>query len=238
MRMILYVALALAVGLTAPFALAFDTNVDLKKSGGDDAFDIAIVLAGHENVTGTYDGYPSGRFQTKTIDKAGSNTVIHWEAPTGSVAGDGVQNGEVVHVGFSTGDGDAEIVDSYWTDEDGARIFGSTVLIVGGHVGRDWIGVTNRFPLVAEVNVRAVGLDAPMPLAELNAQNEELMALLEPVGGPLVLGPGETVELPLPDAAAGAAAVVVLIESQGPGSQAVAQNFQQRTFAESAADLP
>lgn len=240
MRTTLFALLALTLVLVAPMAAAYDTNVDLKKQGGDDAWDVAIVLAGDEHVTNTYDGYSSCHFDTKTIDSAGSNTVIHWETPTGSVGGDGIQDGEVIHVGFSTADHDADIVDSYWTDEDGARIFGSKILIVGGHIGRDRVRVTNNFPLVAEVSVRAATFDGALPLEVLNARNDELMAQLEPLGGPFILLPGDEMVLPFEMPAPDGGAVVVLIESQGDGSQAVAMNFQQQDFGTATvdADLP
>jgi len=231
MRRILYFGLGLSLLAVAPFVLAYDTNVDLKKQGGDTAWDVAIVLAGQEDTTDTYDGYPSGRFQTVTVDSAGANTVIHWENPTGSVAGDGITDGEVVHVGFSTADHDASIADSYWTDENGARIFGSTVLIVGGHVGSDWVTVENTFPMAADIRSIRVGtFPAPLPLADLNARNLALLDQLVPVSGPMILLPGDTVSFPLAVPAVPGGSVVLLVEASAPDSDAVAMTFQQRSF--------
>jgi hypothetical protein len=219
-----------AILLLSPVAGAYDTNVDLRKQGGPKAWDVGIVLAGQENVGPTYNGYSDCRFGTVTIDNAGANTVIHWENPSGSTGGDGIDNGEVIHVGFSTSDHDATIVDSYWTDENGARIFGSTVVVVGGHIGRDWVRVENTFPVVAHVNeVRVGAFAAAWPLADLNARNPELLDQLQPVGGGFELAPGESVILPF-DGGADAAAVVVMIDANAPDSDAAAINFIQDTF--------
>lgn len=231
MRRILSLCLGLSLLAAAPFVLAYDTNVDLKKQGGETAWDIAIVLAGHEDTTNTYDGFSTGHFQTVTVDSAGANTVIHWENPTGSIAGDGIDDGEVVHVGFSTADGDASIADSYWTDENGARIFGSTVLIVGGHVGSDWVAVENTFPMVADIRSIRVGtFAAALPLAALNAHNADLLAQLVQVSGPMTLPPGGTVSFSLPEQVAPGGSVVLLVEAGSPESQAVTMTFQQRSF--------
>lgn len=215
----------------APVAGAYDTNIDLKKQGGDTAWDFAIVLEGDESVGPTFNGYTSGRFGTVTVDDAGANTVIHWENPSGSIAGDGIDSGEVIHVGFSTADHNAKVVDSYWTDENGARIFGSTVVIVGGHVGTGWVTLENPFPIVAHIGeVRAGAFDRAWALADLNAHNAELLDQLLPVGGGFELAPGEVVTLPIP-AGADAGAVVVAIEATAPGSEAAVINFIQDTLA-------
>ena len=49
-----------ALGLMTSAALAYDVNKDLQNVGSQPAYDVAVVLAGQENVTGHFDGYSRG----------------------------------------------------------------------------------------------------------------------------------------------------------------------------------
>src|SRR5580704_2621458 len=120
-----FLMLGLSMGLLAIAAQAYDVNKDLRNLGPA-AHDLAVVLSGPETIIAHYDGYPSGNFASFSNGLSGSNQLLRWQN-----FWDGndnrIENGQVIHVGWTTADHSSSILDMYWTDVCGNRIPGSVV---------------------------------------------------------------------------------------------------------------
>lgn len=217
--------LALAV---SPLA-AYDCNIDIKNTGTQVAWDVAVVLEGIENITRTFDGYSTGRFQTLTKNTSGPNTVLHWEHPTGSIAGNGIDPNEIIHVGWSTTDQNSHVVDMYWTGEEGERLFGSNIRVTLAQIIGNRVTFSHAFASAGvdlrhiRYSIRPHRWDLPL----LNPSNATLMASLRPLESFLHLEPGDVVTLTIPEAVPAGAAVTLVYEAGSPDSDGLSTVFVQ-----------
>lgn len=214
----------------------YDVNKDLKNLGPA-AYDVAIVLKGSETITKSMNGYPPGdpdrpgQFSSRTESIVGGNTVIHWEYMDDGTD-DKIDTGQTIHVGFSTADGNREIVDMYWTNRNGGRIRGSIVRDVYGQVTYDsnhltWVLGNSMVEQATVGNVRYAILSSPETLEGLGFGNAELAAALHPIDGTFVLAGGESTTIDIPGSVAPGSAVVLVYEVTGEGSGAVVTNYVQ-----------
>jgi hypothetical protein len=187
------------------------------------------VLEGQERVSETFDGWQSGLFQSVCHDSTGTDTIIHWRFPKGSVAGDGIQPGETVHVGWSVDDHNSRPRDMYWTDEGGGRIPGSKIMTVTGHIGTGGITFSNGTPDYVRIgNPRFVQVDVPYALADLNQDNVQLMSRLAPLGPPeFTLAPGQSLTIAYPSGVASNPSVVAVYQANAAGDDAETLVFVQ-----------
>lgn len=218
----------LLVAVSASSALAMDVNLDIVNQGVE-AWDFAVVLAGTENVTQTYNGFSDGvRFGNAAQIQVGSDKLIHWTNPTKPI-----KPGELFHIGWSTADHTSRIKDMYFTDKYGQRIKCSSTLIVGGHfspVRPNVIAFTNTFDAATAIAVRAPRFmiaEQPLPLAVLTSRNAELMAQLRPLTGDFEVRPGETVEVELPIPVQPGQAVNLVYDVTGAGTDGQVLSFVQ-----------
>lgn len=222
----------------------YDVNKDLKNLGPA-AYDVAIVLKGSETITNSMNGYPPGdpdrpgQFSSRTESIVGGNTVIHWEHMDDGTDNK-IDNGQTIHVGFSTADGNREILDIYWTNASGQRIRGSVVLDVYGKVtyGSNRLAwdLANSYAEQATVsNIRYAILSSPETLPGLGVGNQALAAALHPIDGTFVLAGGESTTIEIPGDVAPGSAVVLVYEVSGEGSAAVVTNFVQTVLPAAAA---
>lgn len=242
MRKLLVTATAL---LGACAALAFDVNKDLKNLGGP-AKGICVELCGSETITNTYDGYTGGPYTgwfaaPSVSTNAAGNTVICWSGFSDG-GNDVIDPGQIVHVGWSTADGNSSICDMYYTDGNGNRLPDSKIENTipefppfnPGPLVVNWEN-TNSQQLIFIQDVSFVIRPAPMPLAELNILNEPLNAVMTPVpGGSFALAPGQALPMPLPQVPAGGA-IVLRYQVTGPASSSAAIDFVQWTATPSLA---
>jgi hypothetical protein len=228
------VVLAAALSTSASHAAGpVDCNVDLRNLGPWTAYDVAIVLAGNEKIDGTYDGVaPYLHFRNFCQSTDGSTTTLHWQTPWNETTNTPgvITPGTTIHVGYSTPDNTSEILDAYWTDEDGGRIPGAGIAITGGHIDHSGVTISNSLRSrisISNLRYNLYGIDSRLPLGALVGANEQLMASLRPLGGTEVvtLNPGESLRVnfpsPVPD---GFSALVVFTEESGdPKTNAAAQ---------------
>jgi hypothetical protein len=218
--------------LMAQGAFAYCANKDLKNLGPT-AYDLAVILSGNQNVTWTFDGYLSGpkvgKFGTVGIGPSGGNTKIHWQNFKDGTD-TAINTGQVIHVGWCTS-GQSNVTNMFWTNQQGNPIPGSVVYnITSGWRYRTNFLVAvflNHFPVPVTIsNVHWAAFPVPFGLDQINAENTELNAALQPVpgGAAFVVAPGEEVELPLPDIAPGWA-LELRYEVRGSGSDAEAVDF-------------
>jgi hypothetical protein len=233
------IAWATALGMTTSAAFAYDVNKDLRNIGTQPAYDVAVVLAGQENVTAHFDGYAGRRFGSFSSGPSGPNTLLHWQNLIEPGGNGRIDPNEVVHVGWSTADHSSHVLDMYWTDQSGNRIPGSIIFNItsdwtyeSGFVALSWDNIFetewgDRFPL--DITEVAVGVfPTPWPLSELNAQNEALNEALQPLpDGSFVLEPDQVITLPVPATVPTGGAVVVRYQVTGPGGAAFAVDWVQ-----------
>jgi hypothetical protein len=114
-------------------AFGLDKNDDLTNLGPD-AYDLVIVLSGKETVKMEdkyhFDGYETGsrkgKFSSFSSGPEGSDTKLHWQKfddGTDKI----IQKDQTIHVGWTTEDHNHQVLDMYWTDESGEKIFGSII---------------------------------------------------------------------------------------------------------------
>ncbi|NIM13202.1 MAG: hypothetical protein GTO45_13880 [Candidatus Aminicenantes bacterium] len=222
---------------------AYDVNKDLINVGKD-AYDLKVILSGYEVVprNGHFDGWhyiePRGWFESFAHgqnDKTG-NTELHWQNfndGTDNV----INNGQVIHVGWTTIDHSSKVIDMYWTGKDGQKMPGSIILnITSGwtyeqasyaylHWDNDY---TVEMPIQIN-NVQYAVMATSVPLEELNTRNEELNSQFQPIAGgeSFEVQPGEEVTLQVPENVPPGSAVVVRYQVDGPGSDARVIDFVQ-----------
>lgn len=178
-------------------------NKDLKNLGPD-AYDIAVILSGHQTITWHFDGYSNGHFSSFSSLLVGPDTELHWQNfwdGTDNI----IQTGQIIHIGWGTLN-PHYIKDMYWTDKAGKRIEKSKVCNViprirphptGGLID---VAFDNNFllemqqrPAVAISDVRYVIRNTLTPLEDLNAQNPDLDAKnLSLVGDSIEIAPGDS----------------------------------------------
>lgn len=222
----------LALLLGAQGAYAYDYNCDLQNVGSRDAFDIAVVLSGSENVTATFNGYNDGSwlqghfYQVTKTPTAAGDTVIHWMNMEGNDSP--IPPGKTIHVGWSTADCKSTVKDMYWTDKNHGPLLGGVVR------NTSW-GITyykSRFPYLslgnamdakyplAVRNLRFLVVDRALPLESLASNNQELMAALQPLSDERIsVEPGRQVNIPLPVEVAPGQAVIAFYESDVEAAQ-------------------
>jgi hypothetical protein len=240
MKFLQFIVVLLVLTVLSTLGLqGYDVNKDLKNLGPI-AFDVAVVLNGHEDVIAHYDGYQSGskhgHFSIYNPGKdADGNTILHWQ---GFTDGDNnaIDNGQVIHVGWSTKDKSSKVIDMYWTNYQGRRIMGNVIInITPGWVTTDgMVDVTwrNDFVQPSIINIRNLHFtttDMEIPLAELNAENNFLQnnLIAFPTGGDFDIAPGEEVTLRIPTVVLNGTALVLRYEVMGTGSDAEALDFVQ-----------
>lgn len=227
--------------LGAGTGLAFDVNKDLKNLAGP-ALGICVELCGSETITETFDGYGGGPYKgtfgaPSVTTNAAGNTVICW---TGFKDGGNnvIDHGQVVHVGWSTADGNSRICDMYYTDGNGNRLPDSKIENITpkfppvnpGPITVTWENFNSQH-LVFIQQVSFVVVPAPLPLADLNILNESLNSLMTPLpGGSFALAPGQSLPMPLPAVPPGGA-IILRYQVSGPGSSTDAIDFVQWTNA-------
>lgn len=215
------------------FSLAYDVNKDLKNLGPA-AYDIAVVLAGTESVVAHYDGYPWANFGGFSNGPIGPNHLLHWQ-----YFWDGtdnrIDNGQIIHVGWSTADHSSTVVDMYWTDQCGRRIPGSIVYNITSNWTYEssrrectatWTNHFDNEPLVEISNIQFAVRPERYNLADLNGANEELVRSLQPLTDRRVtLCHGQTFSASIPDSFA--QNVVLVYDVNSRGSAAASRDFVQ-----------
>lgn len=231
----------LVVTMISTLALyGYDVNKDLKNTGTK-AYDIAVVLSGPEDITETFDGYKTGdkigHFDVCNRGRdADQNTILHWQNFTDG-GNNAIDNGQVIHVGWSTADHSNSILDMYWTNYAGKRITGNVVInvtpgMVQTSYGRLDITWRNDFRHPSFIDIRKVHyaiLETRVPLAELNAENEFMQSrfVAIPENGNFQIAPGQSFTLPLPVPVTPGMALVLRYEVLGTGSDAESLDFVQ-----------
>lgn len=222
--------LALASALAPSALLAYDVNKDLKNLGPD-AHDIAIVLAGAETVTNTFDGYYlghqfGGTFTPPTQTTTPTSTILHWQV-FDDTDDNMINTGQTIHVGYSTQDHSSQITDMYWTDPAGNRIRGSVVYNTTANYicagGRCRLVFRHDFHATADIRIRNLAvavLPSPVPLPDLNRFNTALNEALRPVASQFTLLPGQEVLIDVPGTVPPGSAVVAVYEVLADGSAA------------------
>jgi hypothetical protein len=222
-------AASLILALVVTPVAAYDCNIDIKNTGSQVAWDVAVVLEGIENITQTYDGYSTGRFQTITKNTSGPNTLLHWEHPIGSIAGNGISTNEIIHVGWSTADQNSHVVDLYWTGQDGKRLLGSNIQITRADIIGNRVTFSHAFASVGvdlrhiRYSIRPNRWDLPL----LNPSNATLMASLRPLEDFIHLEPGDVVNLTLPEIVPAGSFITLVYEADSPESDGAATVFEQ-----------
>jgi hypothetical protein len=186
---------------------SYDVNKDVRNTTDYPAYGFKIVLRGTPVLFSHYDGIPHQRgfhtFDHPVVSAAeGQTTVLYWSDPV-NTAGmpEPIPHLEWVHVGYRL-DRCAEILEAYWTDQDGGLIPGGKVNQVPQiftWVGRDFrITLKNtlrdRSPVTVEVSGYRLW-EGRMGLENLNGSNPEMNTGFYPVPdaeGEITLGPGES----------------------------------------------
>lgn len=233
--------LLLLVGsaLWASSAQAAKINKDLVNTGTTDAYSLVIILEGDavNDISEYYNGYPTGiQFNhcnaTSATGRDNGDTYLHWHKPNRPIGPN-----QLVHVGWTIRGGQPTIKDMYWRDQMGHRIKGSIAeAAVQSFVdGRNFnLKFQNFFvpkkqqpvPLFIS-DIRFAIVVNPWDLADLNPQNRALMAQLRPLQPFLIVNPGETILLTLPQPPPPNGFVVVVYNVDAPGSLASSQDFAQ-----------
>jgi hypothetical protein len=213
--------------------LAYDVNKDLRNLGPA-AYDIAVVLAGNESIIGHYDGYPSGKFASFSHGPHGANYRLHWQH-----FWDGndnrIDNGQVIHVGWSTADHASSVLDIYWTDQCGERIAGSVVYnITSGWTYESSSGVCHATwnhnfageSLVEISNIQFATSFDSYALADLNGQNRVLAQNLRPLhDGNVTLCNNQSFSIAIPESLG--RSVVLVYDVNARDSSAQSRDFVQ-----------
>jgi hypothetical protein len=239
MKMFRFLLVCVAIfAFSTSAVLAYDYNKDLTNQGPE-AHDLAVVLAGNETVTSTYNGYHSGDkvgwFAPPAVTTGGGNTTIHWQGFRDG--GDNViGTGQTIHIGWNTQDHQSNVVDMYWTDENGDRISGSIVYNITAKTVyiSPWLTITweNGYGVPAGITIRnvhfAIRTDE-IPLEELNTENQELENQMMPLTGveEFTIVNGETFAVTIPEEVPPGSFFVLRYNVDGPGSDAVALDFIQ-----------
>ena len=238
MKTLRFVAGLLAIGLISTGVVqAYDVNKDLQNLANNGAAGVKVVLAGNETITETYDGYADGSFNAPATGSENGNTTLTW---TGfNDGGDNLINqGQVIHVGWSTSDNTNAVVKMVWTDAQGNELPGEVKNVVPEvrGFGGDNVGVTwrNRFSMASVINIRNVNwfmVPARVPLADINARNTDLYDDFMPLPGGTAfdLAPGASVTLMIPQPVPQGFWVVLRYEVLSIDSQAEAIDFVQFT---------
>jgi hypothetical protein len=241
------IAIALALSLlaaTAAFTATpprYCTNKDFTNTGTVPAFDIAILITGHQVVTDLYNGFPPGRIGGMTSAGSfsnfsalfqGANELLHWQNLNGTNAP--INPGTFVHVGWCTPSPN-QMVNIFWTDINGNQLPGSIIQETGSEPNGLGVQWNNAFaagtnPAVVS-NIRFALPASPFPLDQLNAANTQLAGELQALPGPpsFQIPPGGSVTEPVPGATAGAW-VVMVYDVNGSGSGAATTDYIQFQF--------
>jgi len=216
--------LAAALSTSASQAVGpIDFNADFTNTGWWTAYDIALVLAGNEQIDGTYDGEAPKYLHFRNFCRTtnGSTTTLHWQAPwdeTTNTPGT-ITPGKTIHVGYSTPDNTSTILDAYWTDAYGGRIPGAGIAITWGHIDQAGVTISNSLKdRISISNLRYNLRATSLRLGDLVGANEALMSDLLPLSGPggITLDPGQSVRFNFPSPVpVGYSAVVVFNEFGG-----------------------
>lgn len=214
----------LAAILGASAAAATTCNIDLRNTGTQTAYDLALVLPGQQTINQWYNG-TSGCddvFSTNSTTQSGGNTILHWTNPASPIAG-GASSPQV-HVGWTNSDNTCpSTITGYWTDQSGNQISGSFVGIVVDHVSSTEATFTNT--LASSITIAAVRyahLASAISLSALNRCNQALVAQLQSISAdPVTLKPGDVLHVPLPNPPCYECNVVLTYEVSGAAFDAV-----------------
>jgi hypothetical protein len=231
---VLLVLLGFAVASTA--SADYCVNKDLINLGPT-AYDLGVVLWGRQPITWHYDGYPSAHFNSYTPSFVGFNTRLHWQNVNGVNAP--IPTGSLVHVGWCT-PRRSNIYRMYWTDLFGRPINGSVVYNITAHaiyitcwgLRVQWINqFSPQFESGVPITIRNVSfaiLPAPLPLADLNRENQVLNSQFQPLPGgeTFTVEPGDTFDLPVPAGVPGQV-LVLRYSVTGDSASADAMDFVQ-----------
>jgi hypothetical protein len=198
--------------LSAPL-VAYDVNKDIHNRKNPSAYDVAVILKGTETVTAHFDGYTAGtkrgRFGTFTWGPDGANTKLHWQSFTDG-DNNAIDSCQTIHIGWSTGDHNSEILDMYWTDIAGQRIPGSSLY----NITTNWTYASLDLYLqwhnvftpdggsgdtIKVITVYYAELDNAIPLDSLNTENPTLASQLQLIGDDTVAiaaGGGYSLRIP------------------------------------------
>lgn len=219
-------ATILAAILSTSAALATTCNLDWRNTGTQTAYDLALVIPGLKTITQWYDGTPGcdDVFSATSATQSGGNTTLHWTSPAAPIPPDPHGTSPQVHVGWTTSDNTCpQLVTGYWTDQNGNAIPGSFVAVVVDHVTATDIGITNTLNgSITVSNVRFAHVASPVPLPALNRCNQALVSQLQTLSGGGVIGPGQTLHVPIPNPPCYECNVVVNYDLSGAGLDAVA----------------
>ncbi len=224
--------------------LGYDVNKDITNQGPD-AHDVAVELSGTETVWDHFDGFhfspPVGWFNSFASGPSGPNTLLHWQNfddGTDNV----INNGQEIHIGWSTQDHASNVKDMYWTDATGQRLPGSKVYNSTTkwtyeqssqvmHAAWDNIFSPDGGPgeTITVSDVVYAVLDVAIDLDSLNHQNAFLSGLFAPLpgGASFEVPPGGTVTLDIPAPVLPGHVVVARYEVTAPGSDAIVIDFVQ-----------
>jgi hypothetical protein len=191
---LLAVLIITGVTYTSATACCF-TNKDVHNNTGAPAWDFKIILAGDRIVRGHYDGYPwDYRFRKfNSYRICGTTTVLRWTDPVDPSGAPGpIPHCSWVHIGYWL-DKPARVLLACWTDIYGRCVCTTRVRQPGHNViyidwaNRDVVLRLNNDLIdpidepIPVSNVSYAILDETLPLQELNAHNEALGELLQPL---------------------------------------------------------
>ncbi len=221
-----FAILAMVLG-GASAAQATTCNIDLRNTGTQTAYDLALILPGTRTVNQWYNGGCNNDiFSTATYTQTGGNTILHWTNPQTPIVPDPTGTLPQVHVGWTTTDNYCPpTIVGYWTDQNGNQISGSFVATVVDHLTGTAVSIPNGLSVPITIsNVRYGVFSAPVSLPELNACNQTVVGNLKTIySGSIVLNPGAALTLPVPTCYE--CPVVVNYNSSASASDAVTGNW-------------
>lgn len=158
-------------------------NKDVLNATGSDAHGLKIVLKGQYTVMQRFDGFPNanhfGDFK-EDVDVENDETILWWHDPRGeNDEPRPIPDGEWVHIGYRL-NLPAEILEAYWTDENGDCIGYNIIqqptqeVIFDPYNPNLELKITNNLQNGMSVSFEMVGyavVEQEIPLAELNALN-------------------------------------------------------------------
>ncbi len=236
----LFTLAALSCSCTGAFAGSYGSYDVSKclKNEGPTAHGLVVVLEGTELVIDHHDGSFSANFLSFQCTLDSPNTVLRWmdfrDADNFAIDTD-----QVVCIGWSTRDESSHVLDMYWTNEWGNRIYDSTVYnttsgwaYYSPHLTLELENLQPQPAIIRDIRLGVV--DVPFALADLNDGNPLLDDALEPVpGGEFILAdPGVPIEVPVNRPIPEGYTVILRYEMEAADSAAEATDFIQFVLVE------
>jgi hypothetical protein len=180
-------------GGTPAHANFVQCNYDFTNTGGQEFFDLEVVLKGTVTTNGFYNPYFNNH--DPIVTTSGGTTSLHWVDPTNPIL-----NNTLIHVGYTpVGTDDCPLLEVHWTDKNHNRVSSSFIGVVYNHLKNTSQSFTNTSLHKVDLSdIRMACQTAPLPLDALNASNDYLAAAMVPITDKsFTLEPGESVDIPV-----------------------------------------